>query len=146
MRFRTREPEEPSVNLTPLIDVVFLLLIFFMVSTTFQREAELEIQLPEASGEPREEAPKELEVAIDAQGRYFVDRQALANTRLATLVRALEQAVREGGRERPVVILADGRTPHEAVIRALDAARRVGLYRITFATREPEEGAEAGTR
>ncbi len=145
MRFRDREEEDLQINLTPLIDVVFLLLIFFMVSTTFSKESQLRIKLPEASS--RTEAVREpgvIEVLISAQGLISVkgpgDEQArrLLSNRPAELRRALKQA---GGGEtdRVVVIRADRKTPHEAVIRALDAARRQGYTHITFATQQSLE-------
>ena len=139
MRLQTRRPEGPDVNLTPLIDVVFLLLIFFMVSTTFERDTEISLELPEASGEPLKTERVVVEISIDAQGRYYVNQQELVNTQIDTLRRALQQAVAEA--DRPQVILsADRQTPHQAVITAMDAARQVGLVNLTFATRTPAEG------
>ncbi len=137
MRLRTREREEPGINLTPLIDVVFLLVIFFMVSTTFQRETRLDIELPEASAERAEER-RTLDIMVDAQGRYFIDGQELVNRDLATLKRALQEAI--GAGERPVVLRADARTPHEAVVRAMDAAGQLGISRLSIATVRPAEG------
>jgi biopolymer transport protein ExbD len=127
--------EQPEVNLTPLIDVVFLLLIFFMVSTTFQRQAEIEIELPEASAEPSETSEEMLEIVIDTQGRYFLGGEQVINTELDTLKRALEKAVAAmESREPPVMIRADAATPHQAVIRAMDAASQLGLVHISLAT------------
>ncbi|MCG6864738.1 MAG: biopolymer transporter ExbD, partial [Thiogranum sp.] len=82
MNLRRSRGEEPEVNLTPLIDVVFILLIFFMVSTTFQKESQIKIELPEASGEPVEDRKELLEIVIDAEGRYFIDQQQVVNTEL----------------------------------------------------------------
>ncbi len=139
MNLRPIRKEEPDINLTPLIDVVFLLLIFFMVSTTFNREAELKIQLPESSGEERKQPPEAIEITIDAQGRYFVNRQEVLNDRLQTLKQAIAK-VAAGRSDPPLVISADGRAPHQAVIRAMDAARQLGIVHLTFATRQtPEE-------
>ncbi len=138
MNLRPQRGEGPDVNLTPLIDVVFLLLIFFMVSTTFDREAELKIQLPEAAGDERERPDEPVEITIDAQGRYYVNRQEVVNTRLETLKTAIEKA-QAGRKDPPLIISADARTPHQAVIRAMDATRQLGIVHITFAAKRPEE-------
>ncbi len=136
MRLQVPRSEEPDVNLTPLIDVVFLLLIFFMVSTTFERETEISIELPEASGQPLQSERKVVEISIDAKGRYFVNRQEVINTKLDTLKRAIEEAA--GGQSKPRVILsADRNTPHQSVITAMDAARQLGFVNLTFATNKP---------
>jgi len=131
-----RRREEPDVNLTPLIDVVFLLLIFFMVSTSFQRDTQIPLRLPEADSEALETQSTVVEVGIDAQGRYFVNRAALVNDQRGTVRRAIEKAAGEA--ESPqIIISADRATPHEAVVRAMDAARQAGYSRITLATRRP---------
>ncbi|SCZ67763.1 ExbD/TolR family protein [Thiohalomonas denitrificans] len=138
MKFQRANRGEPEVNLTPLIDVVFLLLIFFMVSTTFERKTEISVELPEATGEQQELEQKVVEVTIDAEGHYYVDGQELINTQLETLKRALRKAA--GDAEEPQLILsADRKATHESVISAMDAARQVGLYNMTFATRQPAE-------
>ena len=92
---QTSSEDEPAVNLTPLIDVVFILLIFFMVSTTFQRESEIKIELPEASSEPVEEEKESLEIVIDADGHYFIDEQQVVNTELETLKTAIRKFLGE---------------------------------------------------
>jgi biopolymer transport protein ExbD len=138
MRLRREQRDAPEVNLTPLIDVVFLLLIFFMVSTTFSRDSELGIELPEATLPPEERDPEHVEVAIDAQGRFYVDGRQLLNTQLATVKQALSDATAE--RTAPVaVVSADGQTPHQSVVTVMDAARQLGLLRLTFAARLTEE-------
>ncbi len=130
-----RRDEAPEVNLTPLIDVVFLLLIFFMVSTTFDKAAELNIELPEAAGKVAENRQFKVEISIDAQGHYFINNRRVRDEKLATLRRALQDTV--AGHEQPkLIISADRKTPHEAVIRAMDAARQLGLTHLTFATRQ----------
>ncbi len=137
MKFREREPETVDINVTPLIDIVFLLLIFFMVSTTFKQEFEVGIDLPQASSEQRLE-DKPVEITIDAQGRMAVNQQMLVNNRLDTLKQALLQVA--GGRTQALVVLsADANTPHQFVIRALDAAQQAGFSRLSFATRPVEE-------
>jgi biopolymer transport protein ExbD len=133
MNLRPERREDPEVNLTPLIDVVFLLLIFFMVSTTFDREARLKIELPEASSEVTE-APKEvLEIAINAAGDFFIDEQKLVNRKAETLKKAIQQTLGER-RDLPVIIRADGRTPHQSVVTVMDAASQLGLLELSLAT------------
>ncbi|MEA3410577.1 MAG: biopolymer transporter ExbD [Pseudomonadota bacterium] len=142
MRFLKRHEEEAHVNLTPLIDVVFLLLIFFMVTTTFDRHAELKVDLPEASAEPSV-APKEIiELIVDAGGRYFLNGQPVVNTRPETLTAALRK-VRDGRRNPPLIIRADARTPHQSVVTAMDVAGRIGLQRMSIAT---SHAGDAGTQ
>ena len=128
-------PKEPvDINLTPLIDVVFLLLIFFMVSTTFNRDSELSIELPAASAEAQKRRPDAIEVAIDAQGSFYVNGRQLLNTQSKTVRRALKSAA--GDKESPpIIISADAKTPHQAVVQIMDAARELGFVRLTFETR-----------
>ncbi len=133
-----RSSEEVEINLTPLIDVVFLLLIFFMVSTTFTRESEVSVDLPEASGEALKVKPHVIEISIDAQGHYFINRQGVINTQLSTLKRAIRKAA-AGSSEPQLIISADRKTPHEFVVRAMDAARQLNFTHLTFATRRPEK-------
>ena len=133
MNFRPRRAESPEMNLTPLIDVVFLLLIFFMVTTTFNQFAELRIDLPEAESARETPQKQTLELAIDAQGRYFLDGQELVNPGPETLREALRRAI-SGDTEMPVIIRADAKTPHQAVVTAMDAVGRVGLTRLSIAT------------
>ena len=145
MKFGPRRRPEASIELTPLIDVVFLLLIFFMVSTSFVRETRLAVDLPEALGDALEAAGREARVAlvIDAAGGYALDGRPLADGELATLEGALRSVVATDGAPR-LVIAADGETAHRAVVRAMDAARRAGIVRIDVATRHG--GAEDATR
>jgi biopolymer transport protein ExbD len=138
MNLRTRARDEPEINLTSLIDVVLLLLVFFMVSTSFIKATEIRIELPRADGAPREDAPAEIEIMISAAGDYFVDGKELVNRRPETLQRALEQVAGEG-RELPITIRADGRAAHQAVVTAMDIVGRLGFSRIMIATvSEPE--------
>lgn len=137
MRFRTSRGDRVELNLTSLIDVVFVLLIFFVLTTTFNRHAELRIDLPKASAEPLQARQEPLELSIDAAGRYYIDGRALVNTRAATLSTALDDATR-GRADRPIVLNADGRTPHQAVVTAMDVAARLGLTRLSIATTQDE--------
>jgi len=133
VNFRPRRAESVDINLTPLIDVVFLLLIFFMVTTTFDRSSELKINLPQAAQAPEEQQVEKLELVIDASGNYFLNGNELVNTRPETVRAALEQES-AGHRDIPVIIRADASTPHQAVVTAMDAAQKVGLTRMSIAT------------
>jgi biopolymer transport protein ExbD len=138
MNLQPEDEDEPEVNLTPLIDVVFLLLIFFMVSTTFEHQSRIQIELPEASVEATLPDSESLEIIIDVQGRYFIGDQQVVNTRLKTLKGAIRKAIGER-EEIPVTIRADANTPHQAVIRALDATSQLGLVHISLATSKLDE-------
>jgi biopolymer transport protein ExbD len=120
-----------ELNVTSMIDVLLILLIFFILTTTFSSETRLRVNLPQAAGAPAEQG-KNLEIAIDAQGRFFVDQHEVVNTTLDALKRALQNAA-GGDKDKTVIISADGKTPHQAVMTALDAASQLGLTRVTFA-------------
>lgn len=139
MKLRQHITEEPDVNLTPLIDVVFLLLIFFMVSTTFNKDTKLSIELPEANGDVREVDKNTVEIGISRNGSYSVNNEQLVKSDIATLKRAIKQAV--GAQEDPpLIIIADGKTTHQSVISAMDAVRQLGYTHLTFATKQsPDE-------
>lgn len=136
MRLRERRHEEPEISLTPLIDVVFLLLIFFMVSTTFTTLSEITVDLPEATAAPSETSAA-INLIVDVQGRYFVEDKLLVNRQTDTLRRALEEQA-QGRKDATVLISADAQTPHQAVITAMDAARQAGILHVSLATRDPE--------
>jgi biopolymer transport protein ExbD len=138
MKLRHDRREEPDVNLTPLIDVVFLLLIFFMVSTTFERETEISIDLPEASGQLIKTEQKVVEIGIDDKGRYFINKQELINTQIDTLKDAIKRAAGEDDKPQ-IIISADRNTPYQAVIRAMDASRQLSFVQLTFAAVKPQE-------
>ncbi|MFC6672488.1 ExbD/TolR family protein [Marinobacterium aestuariivivens] len=138
MKFERRRQEEVSVNLTPLIDVVFLLLIFFMVSTTFTRETHLEVDLPQAQGEPGEASRDLIEVLIGADGQYSINGRALVNDRPDTLRKALQQSAGDN-RDQPLLITADGTTPHQSVVTVMDVAGQLGFVHLSITTREPDE-------
>jgi biopolymer transport protein ExbD len=138
MNLQPGDEDEPEVNLTPLIDVVFLLLIFFMVSTTFEQQSRIQIELPEATPTPAETEDESLEIVIDAQGRYFIGEQQVVNSELKTLKSAISKPV-EGRESLTVIIRADASTPHQAVITALDAASQLGLTQISLATSALQE-------
>lgn len=134
MMFRSKRENEPELNLTPLIDVVFLLLIFFMVSTTFERESEISIELPEASGEEVETQQFVIEISIDSQGGYFVNEKRLKDNKIETLKLGIRK-IKANHKDPKLVINADKNTPHQAVVIAMDAARQLGLVHLTFATK-----------
>lgn len=138
MNFKPRRKEDIDINLTPLIDVVFLLLIFFMVTTTFNRFSELRIDLPQASQEPVQAQKKQLELVIDARGRYFLDGHELVNTKPATVIAALQKVV-GADKTRPLIIRADAMTPHQSVVTAMDAAAKLGMSRLSIATTNPSQ-------
>ncbi len=138
MKFRRQRNNEVSVNLTPLIDVVFLLLIFFMVSTSFTKETHLTIDLPEASGEARAEQPDQIEILISESGSYTINSRQLVDERLRTLKSAIAQ-ISAGDTTLPMVITADAQTPHQAVVRAMDAAGQMGFVHLSITTMQPRE-------
>nr|WP_301289510.1 biopolymer transporter ExbD [Natronocella acetinitrilica] len=135
---RHRRREDPEITLTPLIDVVFLMLIFFMVSTTFMRQADLELTLPEASREPGEQIVEPIELAINAEGEFFINGRALVNNQVDTVRRGLLQA-REDTPDAPLVIRADARTPHQNLVIAMDAASQANISRLSIATVPQEQ-------
>lgn len=130
-----RSDERVDVNLTPLIDVVFLLLIFFMVSTTFDRHAKLKVELPEASAKTEQQHEDPVILSIDAKGNYFIDERQVVNTQLETLKIALQKTVADK-KNVSLVLRADAKTPHQSVVRAMDAASQLGLTRLSIATIE----------
>ncbi len=142
MKFRRQKLEEVSINLTPLIDVVFLLLIFFMVSTTFTRETQLSIDLPEATGEAREALQDEIEILIDETGQYRVNGRGLVDGRLKTLQAAIYKES-AGDTTLPMIISADAQAAHQDVVRAMDAAGQMGFVHLSITTRRPSESAGA---
>ena len=140
MKFRATLGDSPEINLTALIDVVFLLLIFFMVSTTFEWRTELSIELPQASAQEIARDDAVVDVVIDSGGSVQVEGRRLDDPATGILRHALASAAR--GLDTPqVVISADGQTPHQSVVKVMDAARQAGLYRLTFAARRSEEPA-----
>jgi biopolymer transport protein ExbD len=134
MNLRPRAHEEPELNLTSMIDVVLLLLIFFMVSTTFVDEARVKIQLPQASNEPAPDQQRDsIEVTVTGAGEYRVNGKTLINTSPATLSAAVAQVAGEG-RTTPVTIRADARATHQSVVTAMDVLGRLGFRALNIAT------------
>lgn len=139
MKFVRANREEPEITLTPLIDIVFLMLIFFMVSTTFMRESSIDIALPEASEQPTRQATGPMVLSINARGAFFLDGRALVNSQRDTVRRALEQA-RAADSERPLLIQADAEARHQSLVTAMDAAGLAGISRISIATLNESTG------
>ena len=132
----TRSRDDPEINFIPLIDVLLVILIFLMVTTTYQRVAELQITLPEADAEQVKQRPKEINVGIDSQGRYVIDKTVFTFTTATALADVLKQAA--GDAKEPVVIInADANATHQSVIHVMEAARMAGYIHITFATQSP---------
>lgn len=135
MNFRKNISDEVDVNLTPLIDVVFLLLIFFMVTTTFDKDAKINIKLPTTQNAAAASLKKPMEIIIDEKGQYFVDGREVLNSKPETLFRAMSQALNERGEKTPpLVISADAGTNYQTVVTAMDIAGRLGLTNFSMAT------------
>jgi biopolymer transport protein ExbD len=134
MKLQRPVKDEPEINLTSLIDVVLLLIIFFMISTTFIREAEINIRLPEATDRPLQAAQAEkLEIAISQAGEFIVNGRPLVNSERRTLRRAIEQLIGDK-RDMPVVIRADAESVHQALVTAMSVAGELGFENIAIAT------------
>jgi len=144
MKFKRQVKAEDNINLTPLIDVVFLLLIFFMVSTTFTKETHLKIDLPEAEGELQPSAVDQIEVVVDAQGGFSLNGQALVNKQLSTLRSAIEDLA-AGDTSIPFIITGDANTAYQTVISVMDLAGKMGYANLSLTTQMPspsEQGAD----
>lgn len=137
MKFRTRAfREEPEINFIPLIDVLLVILIFLMVTTTYSRFAELQINLPTAEAGKPPEHPAQLDVAVDAKGNYMINKTAVPADNAAALSAALQRAA--GDMKDPVVVInADAHAAHQSVIRVMEAAQLAGYAKITFTTQAP---------
>jgi biopolymer transport protein ExbD len=137
VKFRRKQRENVDINLVSLIDVVFVLLLFFVVTTTFTRETQLRVELPEAvSGSPAEDQQiKQLDIAINAEGAFSVNNQVLQKNDLATLMDALQKES-NGDTNLPLSISADGKTQHQSVITAMDAAGKLGFSHLRMTTVE----------
>ncbi|EJE49905.1 biopolymer transport protein [Acidovorax sp. CF316] len=143
MNFRPRTKEEPEINLIPFIDVLLVILIFLMLTTTYSKFTELQLTLPVADTEQQRDHPKEVVVAVAADGRYAVNKAGVDGKSVDAVARALREAATAIGKDSVVIISADAMSPHQAVVTVMEAARRVGLTQITFAT-QSSAGARAG--
>jgi len=133
MHFRSGPREEPRIDLIPFIDVLLVILIFLMLTPTYSRFTELQLTLPVANTEQMRDRPREVNVAVSADGHYAVNRTTLQGRGVNDLASALQAAAQAGG-ESILIISADAMAPHQAVITVMEAARRVGLSQVTFAT------------
>ncbi len=138
MNIRPYRKDDVTLEITPLIDIVFLLLIFFMVSTEFERDSEINITLPQASEEPAQAKPDAINVGVDVEGKVYINDKPLLNDQLTTIKNALSLAI-VGLDEPPIIISADSQATHQSVIRVMDAARQLGLVKIVFAIRRFDE-------
>lgn len=137
MNLRPQKQQEPDINLTPLIDVVFLLLIFFMVTTKFKHDSELKIELPEASAEPVTQEREVMVVSIDAQGQFAIGNQRVLKSTPEEFKRALQKVVKDTS--IPLVVRADGRAPTQAIVTVMDAAQQLGFQNLSVATVQPPQ-------
>lgn len=135
MNFRPGNRDEPEINLIPFIDILLVVLIFLMLSTTYSKFTELQVNLPIADAQAQRANPKEVIVAISNDGRYSINKEVLDGAGVETLTLALSQASQQNS-EVVVIISADAAATHQSVINVMDAARRAGLVQITFATQQ----------
>jgi len=140
MNFRPRSKDEPEINLIPFIDVLLVVVIFLMLTTTYSKFTEMELQLPVADAQAQRDYPKEVIVAVGSDGRYMVNKVPLDGRNVDTVATALVAAAK-AGRDSVIIISADASATHQSVITVMEAARRVGLTQITFAT---QSSAQAG--
>ncbi|HMM45899.1 MAG TPA: biopolymer transporter ExbD [Candidatus Macondimonas sp.] len=139
MRLSRPRDDEPEINLISLIDVLFVIVIFLMVTTTFARQSGLRLELPQASPVPETTTDPGITVAVDRNGRYFLGDQAVVNTKPETLRRALEQVL-GADRERRVAVRADARASHQAVVTVFDVLAQMGIRDVVIETVQPAEG------
>ena len=145
MKFRARRTEEPEINVTSLIDVVLLLVVFFMLSSNFSAEGRLRIRLPQAASVPTEQRSAEpLVVTVSATGTYLVNGRELINTSPDTLRDAILKTAGTSSRAAPVTIRADGRATHQAVVTAMDVLGRLGFTQMNLATVRPAQAGAGG--
>lgn len=136
--FYRKKKQDVAINLTPLIDVVFLLLIFFMVSTTFTRETQIKLELPKANVEKMKSEPQSIEISVDREGRFFVNGKSLVNSQIDTLKKAIGPMINDNA-EIPVIISADKNTPYQSVVTAMDAASQLGVTNLKMATQKNKD-------
>jgi biopolymer transport protein ExbD len=142
LNFRPTRPEEPEINLIPFIDVLLVVLIFLMLSTTYSKFTELQLRLPVADAEAQRDHPREVIVGVASDGRYTVNRMPVNGRGVEVLSIALTEAAR-AGKDSVVIVSADATAPHQSVVTVLEAARRSGLQQITFAAQSSQS---AGAR
>ena len=132
---RGRAHEEPEINLIPMIDVLLVILIFLMITTTYSKYAGLEINLPTADAQQHAEQPNEINVLVNSQGEVMINRQAVGSRDVTAISLALRRVAEAGGNKEPVIIIsADAQATHQSVIDVMQAAQQAGLSHISFAT------------
>ncbi len=142
MNLRPRRSEPPRVDITPLIDVVFLMLIFFMVSTTFDRQTQLKVDLPSAATtETAEEIPDKIDITIDAKGQFYVNERELVKHDAETLSRAMTKAA-DGRVDLPIIVSGDRNAPLQSMMTVLDVAAQLDMVRLSFVARQSEPDAD----
>jgi biopolymer transport protein ExbD len=135
MNFRPGTRDEPEINLIPFIDILLVVLIFLMLTTTYSKFTQLQVNLPVADAQAQREHPKEVIVSISADGRYAVNKDLVEGATVEVLTRVLLQSAQDS-KETIIIISADAAATHQSVINVMDAARRAGLVQITFATQQ----------
>lgn len=138
MNLQQEKREELDVNITPLIDIVFLLLIFFMVSTTFERESEIDVTLPQATLDAPQTQNEPIEITISSEGMFYINGKRVVNKQITTLKQALLK-VANGREDPPIIISADALATHQSVVTVMDAARQLGFVHLAFATAQISE-------
>ena len=138
MNFRSKRPDDTEISMAPMVDIVFLLLIFFMVTTTFNREAEIQIDLPEASGKPLPKEEFVLDISIDNQGRYFVNQKRVRDGKVETLISAIKLTMGTNTKVH-VLISSDKNTPYQSVVSVMDAVRQLGLNKFSLTIKQSSE-------
>lgn len=141
MKFRRPKVEEIEVNLTPMIDCLLFLVVFLLISTTFNKHSRLNLVLPQATGVPDAQVAKKVEVAVAADGSYAVNGQVLASSTESALTAAIRQSAGDD-RQRPLIIAADGKANHQAVVRVMDVAGKLGFINLNISTRIPAGAAK----
>ncbi len=139
MNFRVRSKEEPEINLIPFIDVLLVILIFLMLTTTYSKYTEMQLKLPVADADAQRDYDREVLVSVSADGQFSVNKQGVNGRGVADLVSALKAGTKAGP-ESVLIIHADANAKHQAVVNVMEAARRAGLTQITFATVSPTPG------
>lgn len=135
MNFRPGTRDEPEINLIPFIDILLVVLIFLMLTTTYSKYTQLQVNLPVADAQAQRSAPKEVIVSVSSDGRYAINQALLDSSSVESLTRALDEATQDT-RDMVIIISADAAATHQSVINVMDAARRAGLVQITFATQQ----------
>ena len=143
MNFRPRPKDEPEINLIPFIDVLLVVLIFLMLSTTYSKFTEMQLRLPVADVDAQRDHPKEVIVSISSDGRYVINKAVVTERSVDAVAAALGAAV--NGKDSVVIISADANSTHQSVITVMEAARRAGLSQITFATKSTATGTSTST-